>query len=102
MKDLTKKYMDELKGVKNYDFLEALVESAEKYGWIENEELRELLFFAIDLNSAAFAYLEAQKKGTRHTNEMRQGFSPICVQTMAGIFSEIKNKSDDKWRNMGK
>lgn len=26
----------------------------------------------------------------------------ICVQTLAGIFCEIKNKSDDKWRNMGK
>ena len=62
----------------------------------------QFLFFSIDLNSAAFAYLEAQKEGTRHTSKMRQGFSPICIQEMAGIFSEIKNKTDDKWRNMGK
>ena len=73
MKDLTKKYMDELKGAKNYDFLEALVKNAEKYGWIENEELRELLFFSIDLNQAALAYIEAQKNGTSVMEEIKTG-----------------------------
>ena len=107
MNNLIESYIKELKGInENSDkmspFMDALAKKAEEHNWMPDNELVQFLFFALDLNKAAFAYLEAQKKGTRHTNEMRQGFSLICVQTMAGIFSEIKNKGDDKWRNMGK
>jgi hypothetical protein len=107
MNDLIEQYIKELKGInengedKSSPFIHALIKKAEEHNWTPDNELMQFLFFVIDLNSAAFAYLEAQKKGTRHTDEMRQGFS-LCVQTMAGIFSEIKNKGDDKWRNMGK
>ena len=95
MKDLTKKYMDELKGVKNYDFLEALVESAEKYGWIENEELRELLFFSIDLNQAALAYIEAQKNGTSVMEEIKTGiYSKMPSTELVRMFEEIANKGE--------
>lgn len=108
MNNLIESYIKELKGInengedKTSPFIHALAKKAEEHNWQPDNELVQFLFFAIDLNSAAFAYLEAQKDGTRHTDKMRQGFSPICVQTLAGIFSEIKNKSDDKWRNMGK
>lgn len=104
MNDLIEQYIKELKeDEKGFTpFIHALAKKAEEHNWMPDNELVQFLFFAVDLNKAAFAYLEAQKKGTRHTDEMRQGFSPICVQTMAGIFCEIKNKGDDKWRNMGK
>ena len=36
-----------------------------------------------------------------HTDEMWQGLSGICKQDLVRNICEIKNKGDDKWRNMG-
>lgn len=95
MKDLTKKYMDELKGAKNYDFLEALVESANKNGWIENRDLVELLSFAMDLNKVALAYIKAKENNTKVMEEMKIGlYSMRFREELVEMFEEIANKGE--------
>ena len=104
MNDLIEQYIKELKeNEKGFTpFVKALAKKAEELNWTPDNELMQFLFFSIDLNRTALAYLEAQKKDTKLTDEMRQGLSGICVQTMAGIFKEIKNNGSDRWRNAGK
>ena len=104
MNDLIEQYIKELKeDEKGFTpFVHALAKKAEELNWTKDNELMQILFFALDLNKTAFAYHRAKENGTRHTDEMWQGLSGICKQDLAGIFCEIKNKGDDKWRNMGK
>lgn len=95
MKDLTKKYMAELKGAKDYDFLEALVESANKNGWIENRDLVELLLFSMDLNKTALAYIKAKENNTKVMEEMKIGlYSMRFREELVEIFEEIANKGE--------